>query len=192
MHSGSTFQLTQLLQAWSAGDETALAQLTPLVYDELHRLAHNYLRGERAGHTLQTTALINELYLRLLNGPQVEWQNRAHFLGLAAQLMRRILVDFARARQYQKRGGAAQQIEFDEAAIAAPQPHAELLALDEALQLLAEVDPRKSAIVELRYFGGLSVDETAEALQLSRRTVLREWKLARAWLYRELRGQDED
>jgi RNA polymerase sigma factor (TIGR02999 family) len=187
----SSPQITQLLQAWHAGDSAALDQLTPLVYQALHRLAHGYLRGERVGHSLQTTALIHEAYLRLLDWQQVEWQDRAHFIALAAQMMRRVLVDFARTRRYAKRGGAAQQVEFDETAYAAQTRAAELIALDDALQSLAEADPRKCRIVELRYFGGLSVEETADLLQLSTRTVLREWKLARAWLYRELRGVDE-
>lgn len=191
MEHCSASQITQLLRAWSGGDQAALEQLTPLLYGELQRLARGYMRGERMGHALQTTALINEAYLRLLAWQSVEWQDRAHFLGLAAQMMRRVLVDFARARLPVKRGGQAQQVEFAEAQIAAPARAAELLALDDALQLLAEVDPRKCRVVELRYFGGLSVDETAEVLQLSRRTVLREWQLARAWLYRELRGGDE-
>ncbi|MBI1766339.1 MAG: sigma-70 family RNA polymerase sigma factor [Acidobacteria bacterium] len=190
MPNDSPPEVTQLLHAWHDGDAAALAQLTPLVYGELQRLAHGYLRGERAGHTLQTTALINEAYLRLFDWQHVEWQDRAHFIAIAAQMMRRVLVDFARARHYAKRGSQAQQLEFDETLIAAQQRDAELIALDDALQLLGEVDPRKCRIVELRYFGGLSVDETAEALQLSRRTVLREWKLARAWLYRELRSPD--
>ncbi len=190
MQNDSPPQITQLLRAWHDGDQAALAQLTPLVYGELQRLAHGYLRGERAGHTLQTTALINEAYLRLFDWQHVEWQDRAHFIAIAAQMMRRVLVDFARARHYAKRGGQARQVEFDGAVIAAQQRDTELLALDDALQLLGEGDPRKCRIVELRYFGGLSVDETAEALQLSRRTVLREWKLARAWLYRELRAKD--
>ena len=180
-------QFTAMLQAWGEGDATALEQLLPLVYDELHRLASAYLRGERPGHTLQTTALINEAYVRLAEWKNVEWKNRAHFVGLAAQMMRRVLVDFARARQYAKRGGDAQAVEFDEAKLAAPRRDAEIIALDDALNTLVELDPRKCLLVELRYFGGLSVEETAEVMQLSPRTVLREWQAARTWLYRELK-----
>jgi RNA polymerase sigma factor (TIGR02999 family) len=183
----SSEQITGLLQAWGAGDAAALEQLLPLVYDELHRLAGAYLRGERPGHTLQTTALLNEAYLRLAAWKNVEWKSRAHFLGLAAQMMRHVLVDFARARQYAKRGGAAQQAAFDEAKLATPRREAEIVALDDALKTLAELDARKCLLVELRYFGGLSVEETAEAMNLSPRTVLREWQAARAWLYRELK-----
>ncbi len=176
-----------MLQAWGEGDAAALEQLLPLVYDELHRLASAYLRGERRGHSLQTTALINEAYLRLAEWKHVEWKNRSHFLGVAAQMMRRVLVDFARSRQYTKRGGDAQQVEFEEAKLATPRRDAEIIALDDALNILAEFDPRKCLLVELRYFGGLSVEETAEVMQLSSRTVLREWQAARAWLYRELK-----
>ena len=176
-----------MLHAWGEGEAAALNQLLPLVYDELHRLASAYLRGERQGHTLQTTALINEAYVRLAEWKNVEWKNRSHFLGLAANMMRRVLVDFARSRQYAKRGGDAQQVEFEEAKVATPRRDAELIALDDALNLLAEIDVRKCLLVELRYFGGLSVEETAEVMQLSPRTVLREWQAARAWLYRELK-----
>lgn len=180
-------QFTAMLHAWGEGDATALEQLLPLVYDELHRLASAYLRGERPGHTLQTTALINEVYVRLAEWKNVEWKNRAHFLGLAANMMRRVLVDFARARHYAKRGGDAQQVEFEEAKIATPRRAAEIIALDDALHTLAEMDARKGLLVELRYFGGLNVEETAEVMNLSPRTVLREWQAARAWLYRELK-----
>lgn len=183
----SSEQITEMLQAWGEGDSTALEQLLPLVYDELHRLAGAYLRGERRGHTLQTTALINEAYLRLAEWKNVEWKNRAHFLGVAAQMMRRVLVDFARSRHYAKRGGDAQPVEFEEAKIAAPRRDAEIIVLDDALKTLAEIDPRKCLLVELRYFGGLSVGETADAMNLSPRTVMREWQAARAWLYRELK-----
>ena len=183
----SSEQITEMLQAWGEGDSTALEQLLPLVYDELHRLAGAYLRGERRGHTLQTTALINEAYLRLAEWKNVQWKNRAHFLGVAAQMMRRVLVDFARSRHYAKRGGDAQPVEFEEAKIAAPRRDAEIIALDDALKTLAEIDPRKCLLVELRYFGGLSVGETADAMNLSPRTVMREWQAARAWLYRELK-----
>ena len=183
----SSEQITKLLHAWGEGDVAALEQVLPLVYDQLHRLASAYLRGERRGHLLQTTALINEAYVRLAEWKNVEWKNRAHFLGLAAQMMRRVLVDFARSRHYAKRGGDAQQVEFDEATLATPHREAEIIALDDALQTLAELDARKCLLVELRYFGGLSVEETAKVINLSPRTVLREWQAARAWLYRELK-----
>jgi RNA polymerase sigma factor (TIGR02999 family) len=191
MTTPSSQEITQLLLAWSDGDQAALEKLTPLVYAELRRLAKGYMLGERPGHTLQTTALINEAYLRLIDWKNVRWQGRAHFFGVAAQLMRRILVDFARTRHYAKRGGAAQQVSLDEAITIHEDRGAELIALDEALERLAEIDPRKSQVVELRFFGGLSAKETAEALQVSLRTVEREWNSARAWLYRELRGEDE-
>jgi RNA polymerase sigma-70 factor, ECF subfamily len=191
MATPSSQEITQLLLAWSDGDQAALEKLTPLVYAELRRLAKGYMFGERPGHTLQTTALINEAYLRLIDWKNVRWQGRAHFFGVAAQLMRRILVDFARARHYAKRGGAAQQISLDEAVTIHEDRCAEFIALDEALKSLAEIDPRKSQVVELRFFGGLSAKETAEALKVSQRTVEREWNSARAWLYRELRGKDE-
>jgi RNA polymerase sigma factor (TIGR02999 family) len=191
MTAPSSQEITQLLLAWSDGDQAALEKLTPLVYAELRRLARGYMFGERPGHTLQTTALINEAYLRLIDWKNVRWQGRAHFFGVAAQVMRRILVDFARARHYAKRGGTAQQVSLDEAITIHEDRSAELIALDEALKSLAEIDPRKSQIVELRFFGGLSAKETAEALKVSLRTVEREWNSARAWLYRELRGKDE-
>jgi len=183
--------ITQLLLAWSGGDQAALEKLTPLVYAELHRLAKGYMLGERPGHTLQTTALINEAYLRLIDWKNVRWQSRAHFFGIAAQVMRRILVDFARSRNYAKRGGGARQVPLDDAINVYEDPSAELIALDDALKSLAEIDRRKSQVVELKFFGGLSAEETAEALKVSPRTVEREWNLARAWLYRELRGKDE-
>jgi RNA polymerase sigma factor (TIGR02999 family) len=191
MTTPSSQEITQMLLAWSDGDQAALEKLTPLVYAELRRLAKGYMFGERPGHTLQTTALINEAYLRLIDWKNVRWQGRAHFFGVAAQLMRRILVDFARARNYAKRGGAAHQVSLDEAVTIHEDRSAEFIALDEALKSLAEIDPRKSQIVELRFFGGLSAKETAEALKVSQRTVEREWNSARAWLYRELRGKDE-
>jgi RNA polymerase sigma factor (TIGR02999 family) len=180
-------EITQLLRAWSGGDEQALAKLTPLIYSELHRMAHRYMRQERSTHTLQTTALINEAYLRLIDWKNVRWQNRAHFFGVAARLMRRILVDFARSRSYAKRGGGGRvTVSLDEAAAVSRDRAREILALDEALQSLAVIDLRKSQIVELRFFGGLSVEETADVLGVSSRTVLREWDLAKAWLNREL------
>ena len=192
----SSHDITQLLLAWSEGDQAALEQLTPLVYRELRRLAKGYMRQESPGHILQTTALINEAYLRLIDWKQVQWQNRAHFFGVAAQLMRRILVDFARACKQGKRGGAMRQVSLDEAAAVSVERAAEFIALDEALDRLAAIDPRRSRMVELRFFGGLSEEETAEALKVSPRTVRREWSLARAWLHRELRaggpgGEDE-
>jgi len=191
MTTPSSQGITQLLLAWSDGDQAALEKLTPLVHAELRRLAKGYMRGEQPGHTLQTTALINEAYLRLIDWKNVRWQNRAHFFGVAAQLMRRILVDFARSRHYARRGGGAQQVSLDEALTIHEDRSAEIIALDDALKSLAEIDPRKSQIVELKFFGGLTVEETAEALKTPQRTVEREWNLARAWLYRELRGKDE-
>jgi RNA polymerase sigma factor (TIGR02999 family) len=191
MTTPSSQEITQLLLAWRDGDQAALEKLTPLVYAELHRLARGYMFGERPGHTLQTTALINEAYLRLIDWKNVRWQGRAHFFGVAAQLMRRILVDFARARHYTKRGGAARQVSLDEAVTIHDDRSAEFIALDEALKSLAEIDPRKSQVVELRFFGGLDAKETAEVLKVSQRTVEREWNSARTWLYRELRGKDE-
>jgi len=184
-------EVTQLLLAWSDGDKAALEDLTPLVYAELRRLAERYMRRERAGHPLQTTALVNEAYLRLIDLRQVRWQNRAHFFGVAAQLMRHILVDFARARRRAERGGYKQQVSLEEAAVVSKEKSADFIALDDALKSLAEIDPRKSRMVELRFFGGLSVEETAEALNVSPRTVMREWSLARDWLYRELSKENK-
>lgn len=179
-------QITQLLVEWSNGDDAALEMLLPLVYDELRRLAHHYMSAERVGHTLQTTALVNEAYLRLTDCRQVRWQNRAHFFALAATLMRRILVEHARASDRQKRGGGAFRVALNESAILAPERSRELLALDEALNRLAEIDPRKSRVVELRFFAGLTNDEMAEVLKVSPNTVTRDWKMAEAWLRREL------
>jgi len=179
-------ETSQLLIAWGNGDREALDKLFPLVEAELHRLARRYMSRERPGHTLQTTALVNEAYLRLIDQRQVRWQNRAHFFGIAAQLMRRILVDHARKRAYQKRGGGALQVSLEEAAVLSDERAAELVALDEALCSLAEIDERKSKVVEMRYFGGLSVEEVAEVLGVSPDTVTREWRRARAWLHREL------
>jgi RNA polymerase sigma factor (TIGR02999 family) len=179
-------QITGLLIAWSNGDDAALEQLMPLVYEELHRLAHSYMRGERPGHTLQTTALVNEAYLRLAGYRGVRRQERAQFFALAAQLMRRILVDHARTRERQKRGGRAARLQLDEAAVLSPERSGELLALDEALSRLAEIDPRKSRVVEMRFFGGLRNEEIAEALKVSVKTVTRDWQVAEAWLRREL------
>jgi RNA polymerase sigma factor (TIGR02999 family) len=178
--------VTQLLIDWSNGNQAALCTLMPLVNDELNRLAHHYMRHENAGHTLQTTALVNEAYLRLVNQRHVHWKNRAHFFALSGQLMRRILVDHARQRRYAKRGGGAHKVSFDEAMVVSPKRGSDLIALDEALERLAAIDERKSKIVELRFFGGLSVEETAEALHLSAVTVMREWSMAKAWLYNSL------
>lgn len=178
--------VTQLLVAWSDGDAAARDELMPLVYEELRRLAHRYMGRERKGHTLQTSGLVNEAYLRLIDQSQVQWQNRAHFFGIAAQMMRRILVDYARSRGYAKRGGDARQISLDEAAIVSEERAADVVALDDALKGLAEIDLRKSRIVELRFFGGLSIEETAEVLAVSPGTVMRDWTLAKAWLRREI------
>ena len=179
--------VTALLTAWGRGDEEALGRLTTLVYGELHRLAERYMRGERAGHSLQTTALVNEAYIRLVDSSRVQWQSRAHFFAVAAQLMRRILVDFARHRGYQKRGGDWQKVTLAEGVDVATNANSDLLAVDDALEELARLDPRKARVVELRFFGGLSLEETAEALKVSTDTVGREWRAAKAWLTRELR-----
>jgi RNA polymerase sigma-70 factor (ECF subfamily) len=180
--------VTQLLLAWGQGDQGALAQLMPLVHDELRRLARRHMGHERPGHTLQATALVNEAYLRLVDVRQMRWQNRAHFFAMSARLMRRILVDAARVKGYQKRGGGAERVSFDEALIVSPERGDALVAVDDALHALAVVDARKSHVVEMRFFGGLSVEETAEALHVSVETVMRDWKLAKVWLLRELKG----
>ena len=185
-------EVTQLLGDWSGGDAGALDKLIPLVQPELHRLAHHYMSRERAGHTLQTTALLDEAYLLLVGNKKPSWQNRTHFVAAAAQLMRRIMVDHARERRSLKRGGGALKVTLDEAALVTETRSEELLALDEALEKLAAQDPRKSQIVELRYFGGLTVEETAEFLKQSQRTVEREWNMAKAWLYRALSGEEPD
>jgi RNA polymerase sigma-70 factor, ECF subfamily len=190
--SPSPQEVTRLLGDWSGGDEGALGKLIPLMQPELHRLAQRYMSRERVGHTLQTTALLNEAYLRLVDGPTRNWQNRNHFMAAAAQLMRRIVVDHARERRSLKRGGGALKVPLDEAALVTKSRSEELLALDEALETLAVLDPRKSRIVELRYFGGLTVEETAAFLKLSDRTVKREWRMAKAWLYRALSGEEPD
>jgi RNA polymerase sigma factor (TIGR02999 family) len=182
----TTRQVTKLLQAWSEGDETALDRLLPVVHQELRRLARRYMFGERPSHTLQTTALVNEAYLRLVNARQVNWQNRAHFFALSAQVMRRILVDSARAHRDQKRGGGTFKVTMDEAFVGPQEKGQDLVALDDLLKALAEVDPRKNRVVELRFFGGLSVEETAEVLKISPNTVLRDWRLAKMWLKREM------
>jgi RNA polymerase sigma factor (TIGR02999 family) len=179
-------QITELLQSWNQGDQGAIDKLVPLVYNELHRLAQHYMSDERPGHTLQTTALVNEAYLRLVDSAPANWEGRTHFFGVCARVMRRILVDWARARQALKRGGDMSALDLNEALAAAKQPGNDLVAIDDALQLLAAVDPRKSQVVELRFFGGLSVKETAEVLKISPETVQRDWKLAKIWLRREL------
>jgi RNA polymerase sigma-70 factor, ECF subfamily len=179
-------EITQLLLAWSDGDAQALDRLMPVVQDALHRLAHQRMSGERPGHPLQTTALVNEAYLRLIDSSRVQWRNRAHFFAVSAQLMRRILVDVARSRQKLKRGGAFVRVDWEEALAVSNEPAADVVALDEALKAMAAFDERKSRIVELRFFGGLSVDETAEVLKVSATTVMRDWSLAKAWLLREL------
>ena len=192
MRGSSTHEITRLLRAWGDGDEGALEKLTPLVYGELHQVAQRYMAHEAPGHTLQTTALINEVYLRLVNFREMNWQNRAHFFAVCAKLMRRILTDFARARRYVKRGGDAPHIALDEACMASQDPRADFVALDDALNRLGAVDLRKSQVVGLRFFGGLSVEETAEVLKLSSDTVQREWKMAKLWLMRQLGGEGRD
>jgi RNA polymerase sigma factor (TIGR02999 family) len=183
-------EITHLLLAWGQGDQTALEKLTPLVYGELRKLARRYMRRQRQDHTLQTTALVNEAYLRLIDSSRVRWQDRAHFFAVSAQLMRRILVDFARAQGNLKRGAGEQRIALDSAPEISVERGADLVALDDALNTLSAMNPRQSRIVEFRYFGGLSEEETAEALKVSPRTVRRDWSLARAWLYRELSREE--
>jgi RNA polymerase sigma factor (TIGR02999 family) len=191
MTKSSPKEITQLLLAWSHGQQAALDQLIPLVHDELHRMAKRYMRRERPGQTMQTTALVNEAYLRLIDSSRVHWQNRAHFFAIAAQLMRRILVDFARSRHNLKRGGRAERVSLDEALVISPEKDADIVALDDALKALASLDARQSQVVELRFFGGLSINETAEVLKVSEGTVRRDWSLAKAWLYRELSGANQ-
>ena len=192
MPTPSAQHVTRLLQDWSQGKDAALDQLLPLVHQELRRLARRYMFGERSGHTLQTTALVNEAYLRLLGSRKVNWQNRAHFFAISAQLMRRILVDYARARGYQKRGGGVPKLTLDEAWMGPHEKGHDLGRLDDALTDLAGVGGRKSKVVELRFFGGLSVVETAEVLKVSPDTVLRDWRLAKAWLAREMGKTEAD
>ncbi len=184
--SASPHEVTKLLVDWSNGDTAALDRLMPLVYDELRRLAHHYMSRERPGHTLQTTALVNEAYLRLVNQKNVHWENRAQFFGLAAKLMRHNLTDHARSLAYAKRGGGARKVSLDEAAILSSEQAGDLVALDDALEKLSKEFPRKCRIVELRYFGGMTVEEAAEVLQVSPVTVMRDWNVAKAWLHREL------
>ena len=186
----NTEGLTQLLIEWRNGDKAALDQLMPLVHEELRRLARHYMGRERRDHTLQTSALINEAYLRLVDQRDTPWQNRAHFFAVAAQVMRHILIDHARSHQYEKRGGGAQRVSFDEGVAFTDQRASEIVALDDALTSLATVDPRKSRIVELRFFGGLNIEETSEVMNLSPTTIQREWRAAKAWLRRFIEGQN--
>ncbi|MGO9240585.1 MAG: sigma-70 family RNA polymerase sigma factor [Bryobacteraceae bacterium] len=189
--AGAAGDVSQLLRAWSGGDQGALEKLTPVVYDELHRLARRYMAGERPGHSLQATALVNEAYMRLVDYRRMQWQDRAHFFAVSAQLMRRILVEHAR-RHNLKRGGDLQQVSLEKAAVVDSGRATDLVALDDALNALARLDPRKVQVVEMRFFGGLSVKETAEVLKVSPVTVMRDWSTARAWLYRELTGGPND
>ena len=190
MTTVSQQNVTELLGEWRNGDPTALDKLTPLVYDELRRIAHRYVKRERNGHTLQTTELVNEAYTRLIGNHKIEWQNRWHFFGVTAQVMRRILIDHARRRRYAKHGGEARQVSLEGAALMSQQRAAELVALDEALVELAQLDLRKSRVVELRYFGGLSLEETAGVLQISMMTVRRDWRAAKAWLYKRVMSDE--
>lgn len=185
----SAHQVTQLLQAWREGDGGALDRLVPLVYQELHRLAQTYMAHERPGHLLQATALVNEAYLRLVETEQANWRNRAHFFGACSQVMRRILVDWARTRQAVKRGGDERPLQLEEVLVGASEPGADIVALDDAVTALAVLDPRKAQVVEMRFFGGLTVEETAEVLKTSPETVMRDWKFAKSWLRRELRKE---
>jgi RNA polymerase sigma factor (TIGR02999 family) len=187
-HTDHPPNVTSLLLEWGHGDENALQRLIPLVHDELHRIARRHMANERAGHSLQATALVNEAYLRLIDAKGVAWNDRAHFLAVAARMMRRILVDHARARRSQKRGGNAAKVTFDEALVVASEPAGDFVALDDALQALAKFDERKSRVIEMRFFGGLSVEETASVLEVSPDTVLRDWRLAKVWLRRAMRG----
>jgi len=182
--------LTGLLIEWRQGDKTALDRITPLVYDELRRIAHRYVQREREGHTLQTTALVNEAYLRLAGQQRIDWQNRSHFFAVTAQVMRHILIDHARRRHFTKHGGGARQVSLEDAALMSQERAAELIALDEALDELAKLDQRKSRVVELRYFGGLSLEETAEVLEVSLMTVRRDWRVAKAWLYKRVMSDE--
>ena len=188
----SPHEITRLLIDWSNGSQDALEHLSPLVYEELCRLAHRYMSRERLGHTLQTTAVVHEAYLRLIDQKHVQWQNRAHFFAIAAQMMRRILITHAQSHAYAKRGGGALKVPLDEAAILSPTRAGELIALDEALQSLAVIDVRRSQVVELRFFGGLSNEEIAEVLKVSPNTVTRDWNVAKAWLYREMNKEHDD
>jgi RNA polymerase sigma factor (TIGR02999 family) len=192
MSASSTHEITSLLRAWCQGDAKALEKLMPLVYRELQQAAHRQMVGERIGHTLQTTALVNEVYLRLVGLQEASWQNRTHFLAVCAKLMRQILTDYARTRRRLKRGGGAPDLSFDSNLIVSGAPRVDLLALDDALTNLATFDQRKSKVVELRFFGGLTTEETAEALGVSTETVLRDWKVAKVWLLHELSAEQRD
>lgn len=189
----STHEVTGLLRAWTAGDRQALDRLTSIVYGDLHRLAHRYMTRERTGHTLQTTALINEVFMRLMHTAGVSWHDRAHFFAFCAQLMRRVLTDHARAQYTLKRGGGGTKVlNFDESLVVGARPRPDLVALSDALDQLAKLDPRKARVVELRFYGGLSVEDSAEVLRVSPETVMRDWRLAKAWLWRELRADQPD
>jgi RNA polymerase sigma factor (TIGR02999 family) len=190
--AASQHEVTELLRQWRNGDKEALHKLTPLVYEELHRLAHQYIRRERPGHTLQTTALVNEAYLRLVEQKDVEWQSRAHFFAVSAQVMRHILVDYARQHASAKRGGKVERVTLDDKATVSRKRASELVALDEAMQALEEIHPRRSQVVELRYFGGLNNKEASEVLKVSEATIERDWRFAKAWLYRELSSSDSN
>lgn len=192
MSESPDHEVTSLLQAWSAGDEEALDKLAPLVYQELHRTAHRYMARENSGHTLQTTALVNEVYLRLVNVRKVDWQGRAHFYAICARMMRRVLTDFARSRRYIKRGGDAIHLPFEETLFVGREAEPDIVDLDQALNVLGTMDQRKTQVVELRFFGGFSVEETAKVLEVSVETVHRDWKLAKVWLMRELSKEKSD
>ena len=189
--AADSHEITQLSRVWRGGDQAALDQLLPLVYDQLRRLAGRYLRGERPGHTLQSSALVNEAFLLLVGQNEIDWQSRAHFLGVAALAMRRVLVDYARSRNYEKRGGKLEHLEIEAAATILIEREAEIVALDDALQDLEKFDARKSRVVELRYFGGLTVEETAEVVGVSVPTVMRDWNMAKAWLRKEMGGSEK-
>jgi RNA polymerase sigma factor (TIGR02999 family) len=189
MDGAPDHEVTRLLKAWSGGDEAALRQLMPMIYDQLRHVARRHIAGEKRDHTLPSSALVHEVYLRLLNVRDISWQNRAHFLAICARLMRQILVDFARAKSYQKRGGHLVFVPCDETVMVSSSPPADIVALDDALKALATFDQRKSQVIELRFLGGLSVQETAEVLNVSPETVMRDWKLAKVWLLRELSGE---
>ena len=188
MTRSSIQDVSKLLRAWRGGDETALNELMPRVHQELHRLAHLYMRRERVGHTLQTTALVNEAYVRLIDAKKVDWRDRAHFFAISSNLMRRILVDFARKRGYQKRGGKVRKVVLDQELLVSPEQDGDIQKLDETLTALSDFDPRKAKVVEMRFFGGLSVEETAEVLKVSTDTVKRDWRLAKVWLLNEMQS----
>jgi len=185
-------EVTCLLQAWRGGDRSALDDLIPLLEKELHKIAGHYMAAQRPGHTLQTTALVNEAYLRLINAQRLSWRDRSHFLAVCSQIMRHVLVDHERARQAAKRGGSGQKVPLEEAWVASPEAETDLVALDEALSALAKDYPRKAQVIELRFFGGLSVEETAAVLEVSQDTVMRDWRMARAWLARQMRKEKAD